>query len=475
MQMPPLPAELTDTKHARRILLLVALLAACALRFWLLDSKSYWLDEAWTTQMVARGQAAFWDGQTEQYHPPLFYALLELWTRVGGDAFFWRAPSALFGVLTVAFVYAFTQATVGRAAAVTTVWLAAFSPWLIWYAQELRMYSLFACLFLLGVVAIVRYLTSPHAGWWLTAVAAVTLALYTHYAALLLLPLFALLGVLYLALGKANPTTALLALLAWPTALLFYWPWLLSPAAQRLAQVAGSHPHWGRYISLLLDYPLLLALLVICGVIAMSAGLYLLYRLAPRMWAWLGARRTRPWLQGVALALYCGILILSVFPRGYTFKRQLLIFWPLVLPFFGWVWPWEWANRRVVGVLLGLSLVAAVATVTAVPKDQWREATAYILEHRQPGDLVLLLPAHMRMPFGVYAGDDIKFIGQLPAQLHPRLPDLARDYARIWLVAYPRDMTAEDHAIQAWLEQASMVRDTKHFFRIDVTLFDTQQ
>lgn len=475
MQSPYLPTQLMGAKYAGRILIIIALLTACALRFWLLDSKSYWLDEAWTTRIVERGQVDFWNAQTEQFHPPLFFGLLELWTRLGQEAYFWRAPSALFGILTVAFVYSLADVAVGRAAAVTTVWFAALSPWLIWYSQELRMYSLFACLFTLGALAIVKYLTRPQFVWWLAAMMAVAAALYTHYAAVLMLPVYASLGIAYLVYGRVTPRTVWLAVLTWPTALLVYWPWLLSPAAQRFLREAGNHPIWGRLFSQIFNRQLMLLPLLLFGVIGMAVGLYIFYRLLRH---WRGRHpdlHATPWVRVVVLVLFCLVLALSVIPRGSTFKRQLLIFWPLVLPFFGWVWPWEWVNRRILGTLLGLSLVAAVITVYAVPKDQWRETTAYILEHRQPGDLVLLLPAHMRMPFDVYVEHKTKYIGQLPAQLYPRLPGLAHDYSRIWLVEYPRDMRAEDYAIEDWLQQNVTLKDTKKFYRIDVKLFDTQE
>ena len=102
---------------------------------------------------------------------------------------------------------------------------------------------------LLSSLAFVRVLLRPQGpalvGWWLLYVIATSAALYTHYDALVLLPVqFGLLLVL-LAQRRVSGLGVGAALAAWPMIVVVYWPWLSSPAAQNFigfAKLTGGYP-----------------------------------------------------------------------------------------------------------------------------------------------------------------------------------------------------------------------------------------
>ena len=83
-------------------------------------------------------------------HGPLYSLGLHLWTLLAGDSeWALRLPSALLGVALVAAISRLAARWLGEETAVPAAWLAACSPFLVWYGQEARNYTLLmlcACL-----------------------------------------------------------------------------------------------------------------------------------------------------------------------------------------------------------------------------------------------------------------------------------------------------------------------------------------
>jgi len=79
---------------------------------------------------------------TAEPHPPLYPLLLKAWMRLAGTGeLAVRMPSVWAGTALVPVLAALGR-TVGMRAAVTAALLTAFSPFLLWYATEARMYPL---------------------------------------------------------------------------------------------------------------------------------------------------------------------------------------------------------------------------------------------------------------------------------------------------------------------------------------------
>jgi 4-amino-4-deoxy-L-arabinose transferase-like glycosyltransferase len=118
--------------------------------------------------------------------PPLYFIVAWAWSRAFGDGeAALRSLSALVGTLTVPVAYLAARRLIGRRGALAVGALTALSPALIWYAQEARAYALMTFLCAISLLMCVRSLESPTtrnlAGW---AVAS-SLALATHYFAVL--------------------------------------------------------------------------------------------------------------------------------------------------------------------------------------------------------------------------------------------------------------------------------------------------
>ena len=82
-------------------------------------------------------------------NPPLYFVALKSWIAIAGSSeLALRWPSVLAGAMLVALTYQLGRAWLGRPAAAGAAALAAFNPFLVWYAQDARVYSLLAALVL---------------------------------------------------------------------------------------------------------------------------------------------------------------------------------------------------------------------------------------------------------------------------------------------------------------------------------------
>ncbi len=189
--MAPLVFDRRYVQRTREMLFQLSLvtLAGVLVRFSGLAQHAIHLDEAISVEFVTRNSlpelAAFvrqWD-----VHPPLYYQMLLLWTRVlGTDLVDLRLPSALLGALTVPAVYVFTLLLTRRRTAFLAALLFALSPFQLQVAQDARMYALLTFWAVLAGICLVSILKQENLEearpfWWILVVLQ-GLALHTHSA-----------------------------------------------------------------------------------------------------------------------------------------------------------------------------------------------------------------------------------------------------------------------------------------------------
>ena len=180
---------------------LFVLLAAAAVRFWRLDYHSFWFDEAVSLRWAASDPRYTWDVTlrlVEEKHPPVYYLLLHWWQALGGwfglaqNEIWLRSLGSLLGVLTVLGLLLLATRLSGRRVGLLAAALAALSPVLVWYSQELRMFQPATTALVWAAYALLRAWTTPLRGrrwlWWLAMLAAFTLALYSYLFSAFVLP-----------------------------------------------------------------------------------------------------------------------------------------------------------------------------------------------------------------------------------------------------------------------------------------------
>jgi mannosyltransferase len=149
--------------RAMRLPVLLTLLAAI-LRLHGLGQQSFWSDEMHTVMM----SGVPYGPEAPPWHPrdlllvtqgPLFMGLVHAWSTVfGRSEAALRLLPCLFAVATVPLFFAFVARLLGRTAAGFATFLLAVSPFHVWYAQELRGYSLLILAAVLSALALDRVL-----------------------------------------------------------------------------------------------------------------------------------------------------------------------------------------------------------------------------------------------------------------------------------------------------------------------------
>ncbi len=175
-----------ERRHVLVILVIILLLSAF-LRFYRLDSQSFWNDEGNSARLSERSIKLIVKGAASDIHPPLYYLILHGWREIVGDSeFALRSFSVFLGVGVVVLTFALGRQLLdwaGWVAAAAGAIFAAINPALIYYSQEVRMYELLAFLAVLSTWLLIRLLQRP--GWPTGLAIAYILVsaagLYTHY------------------------------------------------------------------------------------------------------------------------------------------------------------------------------------------------------------------------------------------------------------------------------------------------------
>ncbi len=173
-----------------RVPILLLTLLGALLRFYAIGRQGFWYDESYTVLLTGRGPGEMLRliPQLEST-PPLYYCVAWIWARIFGfGPAGLKSLSAVCGTLAIPVAYAAARKLLpSQRAALIVAALTACSPLLVWYSQEARAYSmlvLFSALTLLAF-AYARERPRPLAvALWAVAC---SLALLTHYYAVIVI------------------------------------------------------------------------------------------------------------------------------------------------------------------------------------------------------------------------------------------------------------------------------------------------
>jgi mannosyltransferase len=155
------------------------------LRFSGLAAQSFWLDEAFTREIVQGSLPSAWDLYREtESAPPLYYLFEWAWAHLFGTSDpTLRSLSALSGTLTIPVIFAAGNQLAGRRTGLIAAALTACSPLLVWYSQEARVYALYTLLSALSLWLFIRARDEQTVGSLLAWAIASALAIASHYLA----------------------------------------------------------------------------------------------------------------------------------------------------------------------------------------------------------------------------------------------------------------------------------------------------
>lgn len=217
-----------------RLVMVGLILLAFLLRVHLLDHQELRGDEAFGYFFLQHSYSGIIAATIDlkEPHPVGSYYLLKSWLVVTGDSeFALRFPSSWFGVLAVALVGRLAlRLGFRRSAVIVATALLAVNPYVLWHAQDARMYSMSLALTTAVIWLGVETMQRQRSVWGMAYTGVAWLALHTHYYAafvLVALNVFVVTRAVFVPRTRANVR----AWIFWQMVIVgLYLPWLAGAA-----------------------------------------------------------------------------------------------------------------------------------------------------------------------------------------------------------------------------------------------------
>jgi uncharacterized membrane protein len=456
-------------------------LLGLALRLFRIGAWGIGLDEAYSVSAAARGVTDLVRFvAVDDFHPPLYYLLLHVWSLLGTNEVLLRLPSVVFGVAAIWVLYKLGATIAGERVGLLAALILAVSPLHIYYSQEVRMYAL---LFLLGTASLyffARGILGGHRRDWIVYAAVTLLALYTHYGALLVV-LGENLAIAALLMFRRNPP--LRAWVAVQTAVLAgYAPWLAVMATAYLRTsptvVASlAAPAMVERLAYILaaftaDFlppgtPLLKAAAVLLfGLAALAGGLALRRKPAAAiilLSASLGALAVAGLIVGSRQLQNVGTYVLIprttiVASAGYYVLIAAAVVQIRSVP----------VKALLLGGLLALNLYSYPHMYYGVVRaGPWRAVAEHVAANIRPGDGVVFVSGFWARPFDFYflpRGADVPIVRYHSVDHLSRVRSLAAGSRRIWLVLKQPDAVDPMERVRTHLRSVANLSGEREFW-----------
>jgi hypothetical protein len=407
---------------------------------------------------------------TKEPNPPFYFLLLHLWRiPAGSTEFAIRFLSLAPAVAAVPLLYAIGRRLGGPRAGLAAMVLGAANPYLIWLAQEARMYSWALLWTVLGAYALLRALHSGRRADWALFAAANLLGVYTHLYAVFVVAAEAAFLVLH---PRRRKLLAGLVSAAIPIVL--FLPWFISITA-----FAGESSTWRGFIGVW-------DMLRVLGVNFATQG-----HLPPALDEWFAlllaltgligtmALRRRALLPLLWLLLpIAGVYALS-FKEPLFSPRYFIVVLPALLLLAGS----GLARLPKAAGLAGLALLSAGSvwaaergqTVPSYAKEDYRLAATYVGDRSTPDDAIALIANYIIYPFSYYfhgAGQVMPIDVQPDSDLDALLAPVTQ-HDHIWLVEAHDVFVDPQDRVGKWLRARYPVEDEKYIIAIHFIEFDT--
>jgi len=467
------------------------ILLAFGLRICRLEAKSLWQDEGLSVYRASQSLPFILSNTiliqgypTQDTQPPLYFILLHLVFRLAGRSeFSGRFLSLFFSVLTVPLTYITGKRLFGQTSGVWASSLAALSPLYLWYAQELRMYSLLVFLGLLSFYTMLRALGLGEGGpeinrrWLGFYILVAGTMVYTHYTGffLLIFEVLILLGVGLLRRHWTLLCSLVLVLLMALTLLPFAMHRLLTPSVERgyrfvplfiiLRDLLNS---FSLGISVRMKEVLWLDLFFL--------ALFLLGFSIPDQESFQARLGKAFLLLGYLFVPILTLYALSHIKPMYMGVRHLIIVSPAY--YLGLGVGLDSLRRRALPLLppAAILLLGGLSYSTynyyfneRYMKDDFPSMVRYIEEYSRPGDLVVFNDAVISHVWEYYAQSDLDWtaLPKYPETFGPstvkEMEHLVEAYEGIWLVGPGEPLRDPSGLVKKWFDE--------HLFKADDRLF----
>lgn len=437
------------------------LIMAAVARFFLMD-ESLRLDEAQSLWQTDRSLSGVMRVVARDVHMPLYHVLLFGWQKIfGNQVAAVRIFSLIFSLAAIPAIYLLGKKFFTRPVALYASGLAALSPFLNWYGNEIRMYSLFVFLSVWNHYAFLSLFDAgekerpeaarPRAAW-AGYIVTLFLGVYTHYFFWLI---FFSQMAFFLLYRRNFPAKAFQKFAAAALGALFfilpwvYWVW-------HIGEAGNSQP--------LLFKPGTLDLFN--ALFAYFFGFHSTFINAMMLASWpivvlllffgLQKNKTVPkaavyFLMSAALPLLAAFSV--SFIRPVFAARYLIFVVPSLYLFISWLFStysrkMEFGFKALVAALMAVMLVSQSRGSNVPVKENYQAASDLVTKYASASDIVAVSAPFTVYPFEYYYRGKARVItvpmwdrlarGPIPpyspAKMEDEADKLKAVYSRVWLV-----------------------------------------
>lgn len=428
---------------------------AAALAFLFFNHNSLRLDEAQSLWQTSRSVPDLLTTVARDVHVPFYHLLLHFWRMFLGDSVgAARALSFLFYLFAIPAMYMLGRYAYGKSTGLLAALLFTLSPFMNWYASEIRMYTLFVLLTILNQYFFLRiFKEKAGAPWALYGITAI-FGVFTHYFFALNL---ASQAVFFLLFRKRFPAGTLKRLLiAGALVVATFAPWAYT--VYHLGEAVNQRPALALPTSVNI-FNAFSQFLFGFQSDHLNTFFLSLWPLAMLL-SFLALRRTSEERSPITayflitlgvsftLALIVSFLVQPVFvsryliftvPSLYLLILSLLRAYPKVLSY-------ALTGTLVVGMAITLAL--EIMSPQNPAQEDYRDAVRYLEEHATPGDIIALSSPFTIYPVEYYYRGSAPIAtlplwdryahGAIPSFSESELPaqvdSLIRDHANIWVL-----------------------------------------
>lgn len=214
-----------------------------ALRLFDLTRSSIWHDEGYTMWLLRYNMPDIIARTARDVHPPGYYLIAKPWVMLfGSSVFSIRFLSLIFSVCIIFLAYKIVGILWNKRSAYWTALFIAFSPFLIRFGQEARMYGVVAFFTTLATYYFIRFVKEKKNVYLIGYTLAMIIAMYTQYYSFFVIISLWVIYAIYDFKGISNWKwwVANIALLV------MYLPWF-PIAYKQVTRVGGSYwirPEW---------------------------------------------------------------------------------------------------------------------------------------------------------------------------------------------------------------------------------------
>jgi uncharacterized membrane protein len=378
------------------------------LRFYNLGFNSLWLDEATTLNWSKPGFFEIWEiSRSIDFHPPLFHWIEHIMLIFGQSEFVLRTAPAIFGILTIPVFYLIGKEFHDKNVGVISAALLTFSYFGIYYSQEAYSYSTVLFVFSLVILFYLLAIRTDDITCWVLFGIISAIAFWTHYYVFVGLGVIYLHAIItrvwYLKKGIHHAKNLLAAFCA---TFILILP-LVFIVGERFFKLTGSPPTYGVLGPILIQetfirfsggYSSLNWIIAFIYLVLMTGGFIFLYT----------QDKNKSLFSAMFLILPIVISVL-ISSKMTMNPRYLIYLLPVYFTLIAMSYPIIFRlipNRKLLYLIVILIVVINVPLLAEYysnyTKEDWRGLAGIVESKTHDGDMIVLVPNYMAVPFNYY-------------------------------------------------------------------------